>query len=251
MSLFRSIVFAATVTGLVAGLFLAVVHHFTTVPYILAAETFEVSGGEVAPAEHGQAGGHEAAPASQESWTPADGFERTFYTVVADIVTGVAFAFLLIAGYALSGRPIGWRRGLLWGLAGFASVMIAPAVGMPPGLPGIEAAPLGVRQAWWIGTALATAGGLGLLAFLRTPWSAAVAVLLIAAPHLIGAPPPPDVTTLVPASVRQGFIAAVTVSSFLFWAVLGVIGALIYDRFGIGNRLGAADPELPAPARNA
>ena len=54
-----------------------------------------------------------------------------------------------------------------------------------------------------------------------------IGVVLIAAPHVIGAPPPADVATNVPESLWHDFVVAVTVTSFLFWVTLGgVTGAL-------------------------
>ena len=41
MTLFRNIVFAAALAGLIAGVFVTVVHEIGTVPIILKAETYE------------------------------------------------------------------------------------------------------------------------------------------------------------------------------------------------------------------
>jgi cobalt transporter subunit CbtA len=135
MTLFRNIVFAAALAGLIAGVFVTIVHEIGTVPIILKAETYEkaaessgaaaTDGG--ATAEHQ----HEA-----EAWEPADGFERTAFTVLADVLTGIAFGLLLTAAYALRGRAMDWRQGLFWGLAGFATFTLAPGLGLPPELPG-------------------------------------------------------------------------------------------------------------------
>ncbi len=112
--------------------------------------------------------------------------------LLADILTGVGFALLLGAGLTLRGGEVGWRQGLLWGLAGFATFTIAPSLGLPPQLPGSEAAPLFDRQLWWLGTAVATGGALALIAFTtRARWTILGAVLIVL-PHLYGAPEPPD-----------------------------------------------------------
>ena len=50
MSVFRSIVFAAVVSGLVTGTAVTVVQQFGTVPLILKAETFEHDTAERCPA---------------------------------------------------------------------------------------------------------------------------------------------------------------------------------------------------------
>jgi cobalt transporter subunit CbtA len=223
MPLFRTIVFAAAIAGLLSGLLLTVLQQFGTVPLIVQAEVFEQA--EPAPAMVGHEHHH-----GGEAWAPQDGFERTGYTLVANIVTGVAFALLLVAGYAIVGREIGWREGLLWGIGGFATFALAPSLGLPPELPGMAAAPLGPRQLWWVGTALATAAGLGLLAFRRSPVWAVVAVALLVAPHLVGAPQPAEMHDQLPHALAHRFVVTVIVTSFLFWLTLGVLSALCFGR---------------------
>lgn len=229
MAEFRNIVFASVLAGLLAGLFVTLVQLVGTVPLILQAEVYENAAPPVAAThEH------------EEGWAPEDGVERTVYTVLANVVTGTAFALLLVAGYALRGTPVRWREGLLWGLGGFTVFMLAPSLGLPPELPGTPAAPLGPRQAWWALTALSTAAGLGLIAFRRSPLAAFAAILLIVAPHLVGAPQAAETATLVPESLLHSFIVAATVSSFLFWALLGVLTAVFFGRLRNGSD--------PAPA---
>ncbi|MFZ1430615.1 MAG: CbtA family protein [Geminicoccaceae bacterium] len=247
MALFRNIVFTAALAGLLAGMLVTLMQHLSTVPMILEAETFEVAEAALTPAtgaEHDHAAGavhdHAGSGASdpaghvhdESAWAPQDGFERTAFTLVANVITGVGFAMLLVAGYALRGQTIGWRQGLMWGMAGFAVFMLAPSLGLPPELPGMPAAPLGPRQLWWVLTAASTAAGLALLAFRRTPLLAVVAIALLVAPHLVGAPQPIDTETLVPEGLHHRFVVAVTVTSFLFWAALGVLSALLFERLG-------------------
>jgi cobalt transporter subunit CbtA len=226
MPMFRTIVFAAALAGLLAGLLLTVVQRIGTVPLIMQAEVYEAAG----PADS-MVAGHDHG-AHEQSWAPQDGLERTLFTGLANVLTGTGFALLLVAAFALRGREIGWRDGLLWGIAGFAVFTLAPSLGLPPELPGMPAAELGPRQAWWLLTAAGTAEGLALLAFRRTPIWALVAVCLIVAPHLVGAPQPGITETTVPEGLAHRFVVAVTVTSFLFWATLGVLSAVIFQRFG-------------------
>ena len=232
MPVFRTIVFAAALAGLLAGILVTVVQQFGTVPLILQAEVYETAAEAAAPpamAGHDHGDEHEA-------WAPQNGFDRTAFTAAANIVTGIGFALLLVAGYAMRGRAIGWREGLLWGMAGFAVFMLAPSLGLPPELPGMPAAPLGPRQIWWVLTAAATASGLALLAFRPAPAWAIVAVILLVLPHVVGAPQPTEGEMLVPETLAHSFVVAVTVTSFLFWVALGVLSAVFFERFGRPDR---------------
>ncbi|TMJ64973.1 MAG: cobalt transporter, partial [Alphaproteobacteria bacterium] len=177
MAVFRRLVFAALCAGLLSGVFAAVAHHIATVPLILEAETYEKSASRASAAAHDHS----------SAWEPENGAERTAYTLLADILTGFGFALLLGAGLTLCGGEAGWRQGLLWGLAGFATFTVAPSLGLPPQLPGSEAAPLFDRQLWWLGTAAATGCALALIAFTtRARWTILAAVLIVL-PHLYGA----------------------------------------------------------------
>ncbi len=244
MPFFRNIVFTAVLVGLIAGLAVSAMQAIGTTPLILQAETFENAGGEaahvhghdaaVAPADHH----HDAATPSDhhhdaEAWAPADGFERNAYTIAANVLTAIGYALVLTALISLRGPANGWREGLFWGLAGFAAVMLAPMIGLPPELPGSPAAELGARQMWWVGTVAATASGLALLVFKRAePWAAILAVALIAAPHIIGAPLPPEGEhALAPLPLERRFVVLATVTSFVFWLILGALSGLFLKRF--------------------
>ena len=125
-----------------------------------------------------------------ESWAPADGFERFAYTAGANVVTAIGFALILVAVSEAFGGIASWRQGLFWGFAGFAVFTLAPGLGLPPELPAMPTADLAARQVWWIGTVLATAAGLALIAFRSSIPLALLGVVLIVVPHIIGAPQP-------------------------------------------------------------
>lgn len=233
MPFFRNIVFTAVLVGLIAGLAVSAMQAIGTTPLILQAETFESAGGEAAPAHS-----HDATtPADHhhdaEAWTPADGFERNAYTIAANVLTAIGYALVLTALISLRSTQGGWREGLFWGLAGFAAVMLAPMIGLPPELPGSPAAALEARQIWWIATVAATAGGIALLAFKRAePWAIILAVVLIVAPHVIGAPLPPEGEhALAPLPLERRFVVFATVTSFVFWLILGSLSGLFLKRF--------------------
>lgn len=225
----------ALLAGFGAGVAVWGVHMLTTTPLIVAAEVYE-NAAEPAPAEPTvtepavATDGHDHEHDS-EAWAPADGWERNLYTLGADVVTGVGFAFLLTAAMVFFGKGADWRRGILWGLAGFACFTLAPSLGLPPELPGTEAAPLLERQLWWIGTAVATAGGLFAAARLRNVYGYAIAVVLIALPHVVGAPHPETPGGLAPEELEHKFILIAIASSLVFWLVLGVLTGAFFKRY--------------------
>lgn len=232
MAVFRRLVFAALCAGLLSGVFVTVVHQIGTVPLILKAETYEK------PSERAIA----AAREHNSAWEPENGAERTAYTLLADILTGVGFALLLGAGLTLRGGEVGWRQGLLWGLAGFATFTVAPSLGLPPQLPGSEAVPLFERQLWWLSTTVATGCALALIAFTtRARWTILAAILIVL-PHLYGAPEPAEQIVPVPAALTHHFIIAATVVNFLFWLILGASTGYFHERL---------QPRLDSPARAA
>jgi predicted cobalt transporter CbtA len=64
-------------------------------------------------AEHAQpAHVHPGATAGEQAtvWEPENGIERTAYTLLADLLTGIGFALLLAAGLALQGGDSPFRE---------------------------------------------------------------------------------------------------------------------------------------------
>jgi cobalt transporter subunit CbtA len=227
MPVFRSIVFSAALAGLIVGAVISVAQFFGTVPLIQQSEVYErKAAAEAPPAAHD----HDKAHSRDSEWEPEDGLQRNSFTVAANILTAIGFALLLTGIFAIRGRPVTWREGLRWGLAGFVVFTAAPGLGLPPELPGMAVAELTARQTWWIATAVATAGGLFLLAFRPAAWAAVLGLGLIALPHLIGAPLAPESHSEVPAALSHRFIVLVTLTSLLFWTLLGVATSIAFGR---------------------
>src|SRR5262249_31984720 len=107
---------------------------------------------------------------------------------------------------------------------------LAPAIGLPPELPGGGAGPLVARQLWWLMTVLSTGAALAFAVFGRRTVYIAIAVVLLAFPHLVGAPAP-EGEAAVPAALVQRFAVVWTVPSLLFWLVLGPATGHFYRRF--------------------
>jgi cobalt transporter subunit CbtA len=230
MDYFRNIVLVAAVAGALAGMAMTVAQQLTTVPLILKAEVYEEHGAAPPAHDHGDAVAHSHSH-DEEGWAPANGFERTAFSALANIVTGVGFALLLVAASELFGGIRDWRQGVFWGLAGFAVFTAAPSLGLPPELPAMPAAELGARQLWWVATAASTAIALGLLVYRRSSWTVLAAIALLIAPHLIGAPQPASYETQIPEGLHRSFVVTVVLTTLLFWVLLGGLAGLFRGRF--------------------
>ena len=247
--MFARLLAATLASGVLAGFLISAVQEVTTTPLILQAETYETRAAAVlAPAQamlrtrihgdgairfvHGDesSGGAVSGNGNDAAWSPEDGIERTLFTVLTNIVTGVAFAALLVAAFGLRGAPISSRKGVVWGLAGFAVFAAAPSLGLPPEVPGAMAADLGIRQVWWALTAASTAAGLWLLVFQSRIAFHVAGVALLALPHLIGAPHPEHVGGPVPPELAGQFVSASLVTSLVFWAMLGWLAGRFYEQ---------------------
>jgi cobalt transporter subunit CbtA len=225
----------ALIAGLVAGFLAALLNLWALTPLILEAEVHEGAAAHSHAAEpeiHVHEDGTEhvhAAPGAEEP----GGFGRSFGTIATTLVAYVGFGLALgaaMAAAARTGARVDARTGLLWGLAGFAAVQLAPAVGLPPELPGMEAAGLGTRQAWWMLCVGFTALGLAAMAFGRgLPWLALGAVLILL-PHAFGAPQPPTHDGLIPPGLAAAFATRSLGVAALSWAVLGTLAGALSER---------------------
>jgi len=259
---FRRLVFAALLVGAISGLFLSAIQRWQVVPIIDAAERFEETRSAAAPGGHSHAEGappHEhATPAPEghthpaDAWAPADGAERIGFTILSNVLTAVGFALVMLAVMSASLRRVSagskaapgrldWRHGLLWGLAGYAVFFVAPTLGLPPEIPGAEAAALESRQSWWMLTVACTGLALVGAAFGKPPWRWAF-LALIAVPYLIGAPHlsgspfagyPPEAAAQLDELARR-FVWATALANGLFWLVLGAISGWAARRFLAG-----------------
>jgi cobalt transporter subunit CbtA len=210
----RRVVLAAILAGIAAGLVMSAIQHWRVTPLILEAEAYEVA--------HAHGDGEEA-------WAPADGVERTAFTVLFNLLTGVGFALIAAAASLLTRLPITPNTGFMWGLAGFATFMLAPSAGLPPELPGMVAGELVSRQVWWWSAVAATAGGIAVIALTwHLAWKAG-AIALIALPHVIGAPHATG-DSAVPAGLANAFAANAIAVSAVFWIVLCVTLGFLLSR---------------------
>ncbi|WP_198243666.1 CbtA family protein [methane-oxidizing endosymbiont of Gigantopelta aegis] len=215
---FKNIVLAAFITAIVASIAYSAYQEVAVTPIILAAEEFEVP--EVTGSE------------TEETWSPENGLERRLFTFSADFLTAFSFSLMLISAMATQ-RKLTLLQGLGWGIAGYLCFFVAPALGLPPEIPGIETSSLVGRQLWWLIAVIFTAAGLWLVVFAKIPLKT-VGIVILIAPHLLGAPNPethafanPD-----PVAVAQltelwhQFILQTSIANALLWLIIGEIGAV-------------------------
>lgn len=198
------------------------IQHLRLTPFIIAAEGFEAASGA------GHADGH--AHDHGEGWAPADGWQRTLATTLTAVMAGAGFAAMLAAVSLISGRPITRGNGMIWGLCGFLAVTLAPAMGLPPELPGMPAGDLVARQVWWLGTIAATGAGIFLIATRAETWAIALAIGLIGLPHIIGAPGAIHAGSAVPAGLAASFAANAIAANAIFWLLIGQFLGLALTR---------------------
>ncbi len=229
--LFRRIVLYALLVGALSGLLLTAVQFWQVIPIIQSAERFEES---VAVQTGGHGDGHTGHEHPADAWKPVDGIERTGYTFMSNVLTAAGLALVMLAAIVASRRTnastrLDWRYGLLWGAGGYAVFFLAPALGLPPEIPGAVAGPLEARQLWWLYAVVFTGAGLAGVAFGKSPWRWIALVLLIV-PYLVGAPEPPaemfpqhpPAAAAELAGLAQQFISATAIANAALWIALGL-----------------------------
>jgi cobalt transporter subunit CbtA len=208
----KTLLASALFAGLIAGLFAAGLQLALIVPLIAEAELYETGalvhfgGAEVAA--QGAEAAHAPAPDGEGDLI------RKLLTVLMTVLTTCGFGLVLVAGFALAERlrltRIDLRTGLMFGLAAFTATQLLPSMGLSPELPGAAAGALGQRQIWWLFT---VAGA-----------------VMIAAPHLFGAPHPHEFEGVVPPELAALFAARVLAVGALGWAALGALAGHFWSR---------------------
>lgn len=242
--IFRNIIFSACLVGLMVGVLLTVAQSLGVTPIIYAAEVYEVADTLVPEtvSEAGHSHGSGEHHHESEAWAPEDGTERTFFTLVSNVLAGIGFAAVLLALMSqlqiMGVTRVSLLKGMAWGLAGFAVFFAVPGIGLPPEIPGVQAAALEHRQGWWLFAVVGSGLGLAMLAF-APKWFKLLGVLAIALPFLIGAPahPGPEFThpdadaVAALTELHHQFIVASGLANLLFWLALGVLSAWLLNRF--------------------
>jgi len=246
---------AALVAGLIAGVFMTAAQELRVVPLILHAEEYEGKepaaeppvGATEGQQQHSSLQGSSVIGEMLSALSPITpayahegeheeggimfGMSRFSGTLLANLVAGAGFGLLLAGASLVFNYPITLRNGALWGACGWLAVHLLPAVGLPPELPGFPAADLHDRQIWWVATIVLSVAGLYLIVLRGEIAAKIIGLVLIAAPHVYGAPQPSDISSPVPAVLGAEFAVAALATTLAFWIVLGVISGYLNDRF--------------------
>ena len=221
--MFSRILTSGLIAGAATGLIAALLQLWFVQPVLLHAELYE-SGQLI----------HNGAQAVSAHQPPGD-FEwtRNLLSVLFTMLTYAGYGLMLTALLAVAearGHVVTAQQGLIWGIAGFLTMQLAPAFGLAPEVPGVAAADVGQRAIWWLGTAAATGVALWLIAFGRSALAWGVAVVLILAPHVIGAPQPDAYAGTVPPELSAEFAGRALGTGLMAWAMLGLAVAWFWQR---------------------
>lgn len=176
---------------------------------------------------------HDQAKAESDKGGFSFDVKRDGLSILFSIGVYAGYGLLMIAALAFAesrGHRITAREGLIWGLAGFIAVQLAPAFGLAPELPGMAAGDLAARQMWWIATVLLSVGGVWLIAFGKGWAYWAVAIAMIAAPHLIGAPQPEAFAGPTPPELAAEFAGRALGVGLIAWTLLGLFAVSLWSR---------------------
>ena len=231
--MFTRILTSALFAGAVGGLLAALLQLYFVQPVLLHAELYE--GGDLV---------HFGARSEVSAHQDVGGLDpvRDGLSVVFTMLMYSGYALIMVALMSLAeqrGARISARTGLIWGIAGFLAVHFAPGFTLAPEVPGVAAADVYSRQVWWFATVGAAAVALWLIAFGQS-WKAwAPAVVLLLAPHVVGAPQPDVFTGPVPTEIGALFAARAYGVGLAGWVMIGCLGGYFWSRESVS--VGAAE----------
>lgn len=269
--IFQRLIWSALAAAVLVGSVQTGVQSWQAAPLILSAEVYEDQKVEApAPAEAMAAHAHAEAlaPAHEHGadteWAPENGFERTVWTWVANMLHAFSMALLVFAvmgvylykrGAALASLPLAaWVAA-----AGWLSFHFWPSLGLHAEVPGMDAAPLHARQVWWVLAVGSASLACAVLGFARAPWRWALAAVLLAVPFVVGAPHlqgdalagfGPEAHAALEQLGKQ-FIWATHWVALSFWVCMGVACGLAFQRWLRPALLAAFEQDKPmahAPA---
>jgi len=221
----KKVFLTAIFSGLIGGIVLGSVQQMTTVPIILQAETYE--GGNLISYDNKPIQQLKQNSEDENMWSPSDGFERTLFTFIADIFVSTGFSFILVGLYLFL-KKVDIKNGLISGVIGYLSFFVIPSLGLSPEIPGVIAASLDIRQAWWIGTVFLSIIAFAILFFNSNIKYKVLALGLFVVPFIIGVPLPSFEAGTAPKELLDMFSNSAYLVNAIFWITLGLVSSFIY-----------------------
>lgn len=221
--MFTRILTSALFAGASAGLVAALLQLYFVQPVLLHAELYE--GGDLVHF------GSEVVSSSPE--LPGFDAVRDGLSIVFSMMIYAGYAMVLIAGMVFAeerGAKIDARTGIIWGIAGFIAFHLAPGFSLAPETPGSAAADIEARQIWWWATVVTAAIALWLIAFGKNWMAWGAAVVLLLAPHVVGAPQPEAFASPTPSEIGSLFSSRALGTGLASWAILGCLAGYFWQR---------------------
>ncbi len=262
----KTLLSSGLVSGAVAGLVMALLQLWLIQPLIIQAERYET--GELvlkltdeSPSETTVIAAEEPAALGNAHPDMGEGNEldwsRNLQTALFLVLIWCGFG-LLASAAASALSAVDRTEHVAWpgiALTGFAAFCLAPALGLPPELPGMQAADLEARQIWWISTAIATCAGVGFIVVWRKSQALIAALVIGLSPHVVGAPVMEEhLAAVVPPELSALFSARVIGTNLVGWIVLGMILARMSGLSAVreilpGRHATTARPDLDRSGR--
>ena len=211
------------IAGAVAGAIAALLQLYFVQPVLLHAELYET--GELV--HFGSASESPAHPELGGLQPLRDGLSIIFTMMIY-----AGYSLVLVALMSLAearGAKIDARSGMLWGLAGFFAVQMAPAFSLPPETPGVAAADVMLRQGWWFATVAASGIAIGLIAFGKSRPAWIGGAFLLIAPHIIGAPEPDVLSGTAPTEIGALFASRALGVGAVAWLMVGALAGALWS----------------------
>ncbi|WP_029059774.1 CbtA family protein [Stappia stellulata] len=222
--MFTRILTSALFAGAAAGLIAALLQLYFVQPVLLHAELYE--GGDLV---------HFGTDSTVSAIQDLGGIDavRDGLSLFFTMLIYCGYALILVSLMSLAearGAVISARTGLVWGIAGFVVVHLAPGFTLAPEVPGVAAADVYERQIWWFSTVAASGIALWLIAFVNNWISYGIAAILLLAPHVIGAPEPDVFTGPVPTEIGALFAARAFGVGMVAWALVGCFAGYFWTQ---------------------
>tara|TARA_Y100000739_G_C20550550_1_gene438014 strand:- start:405 stop:1091 length:687 start_codon:yes stop_codon:yes gene_type:complete len=219
--MFKNIFVSAVVCGALAGVLATAMQLLLVSPLLLEAELFETGQSIHFVAD----GSPESAVKHLDIWQ--DPF-RHFMTLCFNLVTFTGFGFLLLAALSFlekRGFKLKTAEGIVAGVCGFIIFQLAPAIGLPPELPGTISVEVSTKQIWWITTIFCTAAGILCFSLSQNKLLILFGIFLVIIPHFIGHPKLDNYYGVAPPELAAEFASRALAVSMVTWIFLGIISS--------------------------